>query len=80
MVSVLREKFIFLTPLGQQKFQQFSNFLCTFMLSLSLTFQNNLNYASTLNIREVVKFYNLGNKSFEIDFSFDRQRSYKNFS
>ena len=32
MVSLLGEKF-FSTPLGQPKFQQFSNFLCMFMFS-----------------------------------------------
>ena len=32
------------------------------------TSQNNLNYASTLNIGEIMKFYNLGNKTFETDF------------
>ena len=74
MVSLLGEKFIFFNslaraPLGQRKFQQFPNFLCIFMLSFSLTFQNNLNYASTLNIREAIKFSNLGNKSFETDFN-----------
>ena len=31
-------------------------------------FQNNLNYASTSNIREGVKFYNLGDKTFGTDF------------
>ena len=30
------------------------------MLSFSYNSQNNLNYASTLNVREVMKFYNLG--------------------
>ena len=30
--------------------------------------QNNLNYASTSNIREVIKFYNLGDTTFETDF------------
>ena len=44
------------------------NFLCIFTSSVSLTSQNNVNYASTLNIREVMKFYNLGNKSFETGF------------
>ena len=29
-----------------------------------------MNYASTLNIREVIKFYNLGDKTFETDFNF----------
>ena len=40
------------------------------MSSVSLTFQNNVNYASTLNIREVMKFYNLANKNFETDFNY----------
>ena len=42
-----------------------------FMLKLfhSKTFHNTLNYASTANIEEVMKFYNLGNKTFETDFS-----------
>ena len=43
------------------------NFLCIFMSFVSFTFQNNVNYASTLNIREVMKFYNLG---FETDFNY----------
>ena len=38
------------------------------MLSLLINFPEQLNDASTLNIREVIKFYNLGNKSYEIDF------------
>ena len=29
-----------------------------------------MNYASNSNIREVIKFYNLGDKTFETDFSF----------
>ena len=28
-----------------------------------------MNYASTSNIQEVIKFYNLGDKTFETDFS-----------
>ena len=39
------------------------------MLSFWKTFQNILNYASTSNIQEDMKFYNLGDKSFETDFS-----------
>ena len=46
----------FLTPLGQQKFP-----------GVSIV----LNYASTSNIREVKKFYNLSDKTFEADFKFD---------
>ena len=30
-----------------------------------------MNYASTANIEEVMKFYNLGDKTFETDFSYD---------
>ena len=38
-------------------------------LSYSKPFHNTLNYASTANIEEVMKFYNLGNKTSETDFS-----------
>ena len=37
-------------------------------LSYSKPFHNTLNYASTANIEEVMKFYNLGHKTFETDF------------
>ena len=33
-------------------------------------FHNTLNYASTANIEEVMKFYNLGDKTFETDFKY----------
>ena len=36
---------------------------------LLVTFQNNLNYASTLNIQELIKFYKLAYKTFETDFN-----------
>ena len=39
------------------------------MLSFSKTFQNILNYASISNIRGDMKLYNLGDRSFETDFS-----------
>ena len=39
-------------------------------LSYSKPFHNTLNYASTANIEEVMKFYNLGHKTFETDFKF----------
>ena len=38
-------------------------------LSYSKPFQNTLNYASTANIEEIMKFYKLGDKTFEADFS-----------
>ena len=45
------------------------SFLFTLKLSYSKPFHNTLNYASTANIEEVMKFYNLGHKTFETDFS-----------
>ena len=42
-------------------------------LSYSKPFHNTLNYASTANIEEVMTFYNLGDKTFETDFSFDSE-------
>ena len=39
------------------------------MWSFRKTFQNTLIYPSTSNVREDMKFYNLGDKSFETDFS-----------
>ena len=45
------------------------SFLFILKLSCSKRFHNTLNYASTANIEEVMKFYNLGDKTFETDFS-----------
>ena len=42
------------------------------MLSFWQTFNNNLNYASTSNIREVIKFSNLGDKTFEAEFGYSK--------
>ena len=44
------------------------SFLFILKLSYSKPFHNTLNYASTANIEEVKKFYNLGHKTFETDF------------
>ena len=70
MVSLLGEKFIFSTSLRLPGYYEFLNFLFILMLSFSKTFQNILNYASTSNIQEIMRFYNLGDKSFETDFRF----------
>ena len=59
----------FLSPLRSLKFSDFLGFL--FILTLSYSskpFHITLNYASTANIEEVMKFYNLGDKTFETDF------------
>ena len=37
------------------------------MLSYSKAFHSTLNYNSSANIEEVIKFYNLGDKTFETD-------------
>ena len=42
----------------------------TEFIPISKPFHNTLNYASTANIEEVTKFYNLGYKTFETDFSY----------
>ena len=47
---------------------EFLNFLCKFMLSSSKSLQNNLSYAFTPNIRDVMKVYNPGYQSSETDF------------
>ena len=68
----------FLSALGSLKFQDFLSFLFILKLSYSKPFHNTLNYASTANIEEVTKFYNLGDKTFETDFnSYEDKRLYK---
>ena len=41
------------------------SFLFTLKLSCSIPFYNTLNCASTVNIEEVMKFHNIGDKTFE---------------
>ena len=59
----------FLSPLGSLKFYDCLSFLFILKLSYSKAFHNTLNYTSAANIEEVMKFYNLGDKTFETDFS-----------
>ena len=66
-VGPLGKTLIFLSPLGSL------NFLFILKLSYSKPFHNTLNYASTANIEEVMKFYNLGHKTFETDFNIIRE-------
>ena len=44
------------------------SFLFILKLPYSKPFYNTLSYASTANIEEVMKFYDLGDKPFETDF------------
>ena len=57
-----------MSPLGSLKFWNFFSFLFILKLFYSEHFHNTLNYASTANIEEAMRFYNLGNKTFETDF------------
>ena len=65
----LEGNIIFSPTLGLLKFQDFLNFLYILKLSYSKPFYITLNYASTANFQEVMKFYDLGNESFETDFN-----------
>ena len=60
----------FFVSLGIAQILRFLSFLFILKLSGSNPFHNTLNYASTANIEEVMKFYNLGHKTFETDFSY----------
>ena len=61
--SLGRKALFFQLPWDTQNFQE-SQTLFILMLSFWQTFQNNLNSASTSNIWEVIKFYNLNDKTF----------------
>ena len=67
ILGPLGTNLVFLSPLGLLRFQDFISFLSVLQLSYSKPFYSTLNYASTANIQEVMKFHNLGNKSFETD-------------
>ena len=73
MVGLLGEKFTFFNSLGTTKFPGVSKLSVyinvVLLINFPTTVQQTLNYASTSNIREVIKFYNLGDKTFETDFS-----------
>ena len=59
----------FFVSLGIAEIFGFSELSFILKLSYSKPFHNTLNYASTANIEEVMKCYNLGDKTFEINFS-----------
>ena len=60
VVGLLGEKFTFFNSLGTTKISGNLKRSVYVNIVLLKTFQNNFNYASTSNIREVIKFYNLG--------------------
>ena len=69
VVGPLGEQFTFLNSLGTAKISSSLRRSVYINVVLLISFQNNLNYSSTSNIGEVIKFYNLGHKTFETDFS-----------
>ena len=68
--SLGKKTLIFFVFLMIAEIHDFSSFQFILKLSYSKPFHNTLNYASAANIREVMKFYKLGDKTFETDFSF----------
>ena len=68
-VGHLGKNLNFFVSLGIAEFDDFRSFQFILKLSYSKPFHNTLNYASTTNIEEVMEFYNLGDKTFETDFS-----------
>ena len=69
-VDPLGKKVNFFVSLGIAEIQGFLSIQFILKLSYSKSFHNTLNYAYTVNIEEVVKFYNLGDKTFETDFKY----------
>ena len=66
-VSPLGKNVNFFVSLGIAEMLEFSDLLFIPKLSHSKPFHNSLTYASAGNIEEVVKFYNLGDETFETD-------------
>ena len=71
MVGLLGEKFTCFNFLKKTKISRSLRLSVHINVVLLINFpeQFELNYASTSNIREVIKFYNLGDKTSETDFN-----------
>ena len=69
MVGLLGEKFTFFNSLGTTRISRGLRLSVYINVDLLINFPEQLDYASTSNIREGIKFYNLGDKTFETDFS-----------
>ena len=68
-VGLLGENLHFFVSLGIAEILRFSELSVYTEIVLIKPFHNTLNYTCTANIEEVMKFYNLGHKTFETDFS-----------
>ena len=67
-VGPLGKNLNFLVSLGIAEILGFSELSVYTEVVLLKTFPQHLNYVSTVNIEEVMKVYNLGDKTFETDF------------
>ena len=65
-----RKSLNFFVSLGMVEILELLSFLFILKLSYSKPFHNTLNYAFTANIEKVMKLCNLGDKTFETDFSY----------
>ena len=65
-VNFLGENFIFLSSLATNEISRNFSLFMYIDVVLLINFPEQLNYASTLNVREVMKFYNPVAQSFEI--------------
>ena len=68
-VGPFEKTLIFFVSLGIAEILGFSELFVYTEVVLLKPFHNTLNYASTANIDEVMKFYSLGDKTFETDFN-----------
>ena len=69
MVRPLGEKFTFLNSLGTTKLSKSLRLSVYINVVLLISFPEQFKLSSTSNIGEVMKFYNLGHKTFETDFN-----------
>ena len=72
LVGSLRENLNFFVSLGIAEIFGFSELSVYTEVVLLKTFPQHLHYAPTANIKEVMKFCNLGDKTFETDFNLYR--------
>ena len=69
MVGLLKEKFTFFNSLGTTKISRSLKLSVYINVVLLINFPEQFEVCIYSNIREVIKFYTLGDKTFETDFS-----------
>ena len=68
MVGLLREKYTFFNSIGTTKISSTLRLFVYINVALPINFPEQFESCLTSNISEVIKFYNLGDKTFETDF------------